>query len=53
MKEMREMGRQALEKREGRKSYNTERELTAVTAELYISGAVFIILFIYLFIVFG
>lgn len=36
---MRKMGRQAIERQKGSKRYNMERELTAVTAELYISGA--------------
>ena len=31
------MGRQAIERQKGSKRYNMERELTAVTAELYIS----------------
>lgn len=30
------MGRQAIERQKGSKRYNMERELTAVTAELYI-----------------
>lgn len=33
------MGRQALERQKGSKRYDMERELTAVTEELCISGA--------------
>lgn len=36
-REMRKMGRQAIERQEQNKRYNMERKLTAVTAELYIS----------------
>lgn len=36
-REMRKMGRQAIERQKQSKRYNTERKLTAVTAELYIS----------------
>lgn len=36
---MRKRRRQAIERQKGIKRYNTERELSAVTAGLYISGA--------------
>lgn len=38
-REMRKRRRQAIERQKGIKRYNMERELSAVTAELYISAA--------------